>query len=142
MFFGQSFDTVPGMQYEIETTFACAHFYKLKEWSDEKNSAFFGKCFSAEEHGHGHDYRLQVQFQIGDLTLNESLRQSLQSSLQELRHELDHRHLNFDIPGLQDKVPTTENIAQYCFQQLQSKVKLPFQLKLFETPDLWVEIYE
>ena len=130
------------MLYEIETTFSCAHFYKLADWSDEQNRRHFGKCFSADERGHGHNYRLRVFIQLGSQALSDHLREKIKSALQILREELDHHHLNFDIPGLRGLVPTTENLARYCYQKLQHGLQLPFHVQLFETPELWVEIYE
>lgn len=130
------------MQYEIETMFACAHFYKLAAWTPEQNQIHFGKCYSEQERGHGHDYRLQVKLHLGEQTLTAELREAFKASLSGLREELDHKHLNFEVPGLAGKVPTTENLARHCFRQLQKTVSLPFEIRLFERPDIWVEIYE
>ncbi|MDX9731554.1 MAG: hypothetical protein RBT63_07270 [Bdellovibrionales bacterium] len=38
--------------------FSTAHLYHQPSWSEEKNRAEFGACFS--QYGHGHNYRLEV----------------------------------------------------------------------------------
>lgn len=112
----------------IVTQFSCAHFYFQPLWSPEKNRQIFGKCFS--EHGHGHDYKLEVSFSGSSSTFSKNI-----SDLTEL---LDHQHLNFKIPEFKNQVPTTENLALFCYKRLDSKSI--HRLRLYERPDLWVEI--
>jgi 6-pyruvoyltetrahydropterin/6-carboxytetrahydropterin synthase len=108
--------------------FSCAHFYHQPLWTEQKNKTVFGKCFS--KYGHGHDYKLEVYF------TGESA--PVKKSLQQLHDKLDHQHLNFMIPEFKTQVPTTENLAIYCLNQLHSSDIQ--DLRLYETPDLWVEL--
>jgi 6-pyruvoyltetrahydropterin/6-carboxytetrahydropterin synthase len=125
----------------LETNWSSAHFYKNSGWSDEKNKSVFGRCYT--EFGHGHDYRLEVSFVGQDIDSNV---ESLKHLLFELREQLDHQHLNFVIPEFKTKIPTTENLASFCRQNLISalsakKNQIQIQrLRLFERQDLWAEI--
>jgi 6-pyruvoyltetrahydropterin/6-carboxytetrahydropterin synthase len=120
------------MKTTLQTEFSCAHRYVKADWTKAKNQKTFGKCFY--EHGHGHDYRLEVTFQ--------GATGQMKKSLQALRRQLDHRHLNFDIKEFSRLVPTTENLGLFCLEFLQKKARGANidKVTLYEKSDLWVEI--
>lgn len=123
------------MSQALETTFSCAHFYNQPLWTPEKNKQVFGKCYS--QYGHGHDYRLQVYFENFEKNASE-----MKKILNLIQEELDHKHLNHEISHFQKTIPTTENITLYCrkrIQYLAPQIELKL-VRLFERPDLWVEI--
>lgn len=119
----------------VTENFSAAHLYHQKAWSEAENRACFGKCFT--EHGHGHNYRLEVGFNAPKAPFEE-----LKKAVQRVTDLLDHQHLNFDIPEFKDTIPTTENIALYLLKKLQegSPQGQISYIKLFEMTDLWVEI--
>jgi len=131
------------MILELSTAWSSAHLYSQPLWSHDQNQAVFGKCFS--DHGHGHDYRLEIGFEIekpSDIEIQEPL---LKAALQRLHEKLDHHHLNFTIAEFKTQVPTTENLAVYCWKEIQGlsrdlQLPHPKSLRLYEKPDLWVEI--
>lgn len=118
----------------VTADFSSAHFYAQPAWSEEKNRAEFGRCFT--RYGHGHNYRAQATF------LNSAAADAFAKSLGEVTRVLDHEHLNFVIPEFATLVPTTENIALWIWDRLKQGARGPSlrKLKLFETDDLWVEI--
>lgn len=63
--------------------------------------------------------------------------------LKEVTDPLDHRFLNYDVPYFQKVVPTTENLAAYCFQEIDQRLRdREFSLRrirLFEGADFWVD---
>lgn len=122
-------------EVEFSETFSSAHFYKNESWSDQKNRAEFGRCFT--EFGHGHNYRIQASF-LG--TENSVELEKFARALHEEVDHLDHQHLNFDVEEFKTKIPTSENIAAYLLARLQKR-QLPVKsLRLYETEDLWVEV--
>ena len=123
--------------------FSSGHRYFNKNWSEEKNKEVFGLCYS--EHGHGHNYILEVYI-TGPLNHETGMIMNLKEVdhiLQQVSSSLDHKHLNNDLEEFKDKVPTTENIARYCFEKISEKLgPPPLQLnkvRLFESEDLWVD---
>lgn len=128
------------MILKISTHWSSAHFYHQPSWPPEKNQNHFGKCFS--DYGHGHDYKLEAEFEI----YADKEHGILTKILSELHETLDHHHLNFIIPEFKTKIPTTENLTQFCSEFIQQKIqsqKLSAELvfvRLFERPDLWCEI--
>jgi 6-pyruvoyltetrahydropterin/6-carboxytetrahydropterin synthase len=123
----------------LTSSFSAAHLYHQKKWSEAENQAGFGKCFTA--HGHGHNYRLEVGFQVG-FQSTQAPRADLQKAVRAATDTLDHQHLNFVVPEFKDLVPTTENIAQYLLKKLHEGCpnEAISYIKLFEMNDLWVEI--
>lgn len=121
-------------QLSLKSSFSAAHFYNQSRWSAEKNREEFGKCYS--EYGHGHDYILEVSFQGEPADLFEKA-SAFQQKLDGLTQALEHQHLNFMIPEFRETIPTAENIALYFWNKLKSPEVQA--LKLYETPDLWVE---
>jgi len=120
-------------------SFAAAH----RLWSDAlsaaDNHALFGPC--AREHGHGHNYVLEVTLRGGI-----DPRTGIVVNITELRdaiHELiledvDHRHLNHDSKLLRGINPTVENIAVTFWNALQPRFgALLYEICLFETEKNW-----
>jgi 6-pyruvoyltetrahydropterin/6-carboxytetrahydropterin synthase len=145
----------------LRRSFSCAHFYHQPLWSEEKNRETFGKCFT--EYGHGHDYRLEVTFSTSHFHLDDSSIKSFEQVLTKILNpvieKLDHQHLNFVIPEFMtpkdsttaSQIPTTENLALYVRAQISEQLQIHtkntkgeitlLQLRLFERPDLWVELH-
>jgi 6-pyruvoyltetrahydropterin/6-carboxytetrahydropterin synthase len=126
-------------------SFSSAHLYHQSKWSEEKNRAIFGPCFS--QYGHGHNYTFEVFF-MGEVDSQTGLIANLsdvQKVLKEIVAPLDHQHLNFALPAFKNLVPTTENIASFLLEKAKEhfasfKMMEIYKIRLFETEDLWVEI--
>lgn len=123
----------------LQSGFSSAHLYHQPLWSSEENLKNFGRCFT--EHGHGHNYTLEVGFNIQPDQVKEKL-EEYKTLLKQLTSILDHEHLNFVIPEFQKTIPTTENIALYFLNKLKASLseKEIAHIKLYEMNDLWTEI--
>ena len=102
-------------------TFAAAHVLRRPDWDERHNQQVFGQCAG----DHGHNYALEVSV-IGEpdpatgmvvnlKDLDRAVRQAI------VRH-VDHRHLNRDVPFLQDVIPTAENLALAFWKQLDGQL--------------------
>ncbi|KHD88757.1 MAG: 6-pyruvoyl tetrahydropterin synthase [Bdellovibrio sp. ArHS] len=127
------------MMLVLKSPFSSAHLYQQPLWSPEENTKTFGRCYT--EHGHGHNYKLEVAFQIRDSEITEQ-KKELQKLLDSLTRALDHEHLNFVIPEFKTQIPTTENIALYFLNKLKERGrdKDVAYLRLYEMDNLWTEI--
>lgn len=123
----------------LKQNFSSAHLYHQPQWSDEENLKHFGRCFT--EHGHGHNYTLEVGFKVTESALK-AKHEAYKDLLKELCGKLDHEHLNFVIPEFKTLIPTTENIALYFLNKLKETVseKDLSHIRLYEMTDLWTEI--
>lgn len=128
--------------------FSCGHRYDNPKWDESKNKEVFGLCYS--KHGHGHNYILDAYFKgsINNQTGMIVNLKDVQNILEQVTQPLDHHFLNTDVEEFKVKVPTTENIALWCFDKINIRlqeqsldsVKLS-QVRLFEGDDLWVNVY-
>ena len=124
--------------------FSASHFYHNPDLSEEENRRIFGKC--ANPHGHGHNYTLEVTV-AGDINPTtgmvmdlKDLKKLLEAEVLEL---MDHKFLNKEVPVFTTKLPTTENIAVEIWKLIQPKLRVGqlHRIKLYETPDLYVEYF-
>jgi 6-pyruvoyltetrahydropterin/6-carboxytetrahydropterin synthase len=121
-------------------SFCASHRLFNPSWSDEKNKLVYGKC--SHVHGHGHNYELEVGItapldpDTGMLFNIQDLKDIISS---EILVDVDHKHLNYDVPWLEGKVPTTEVLVETIWQRLEAKFSslhqnvLLYSVTVFET---------
>ena len=54
---------------------------------------------------------------------------------------LDHRNLNLDVPWFAERLPSAENIARFCWEQLAPRIPQGrlTRIRLWETPRNYVD---
>ena len=126
-----------------KVTFSCGHRYYRPELTDEQNREIYGSNYS--EHGHGHNYVLKAYLEgpIDPETGMVLNLKDLDAILMQVTRPLDHHFLNYDVPHFADIVPTTENIAAFCYEEIASRLAWDHislkRVRLLEGPDLWVD---
>jgi len=124
--------------------FSASHYYHNPALSPEENRRLFGKCNNP--HGHGHNYVLEVTV-AGEPDPATGMVIDLKELKQILEREVlavfDHKFINHEVPQLNGRIPTTENIALTLWQLLDGKIPGArlHHLRLYETPDLFVDYY-
>lgn len=122
--------------------FSSAHRLHNEELSDEENFEIFGKCNSAN--GHGHNYILEVVVagnidpKTGYVIDLKRLKNIIKDNIIK---KVDHKNLNYDVDFLEGINPTTENVIVAFWEELENKIpngKL-YSLKLYETENNYVE---
>lgn len=128
--------------------FSCGHRYYQPKWSDEENRKVYGSLYSPN--GFGHNFCLEAFFEgpVDPVTGMVVNLRDVDEWLKAVTQPLDHHFLNDDVPFFKHLVPTVENIARFCFEELQLKVsqhqpqlKL-FKVRLYESDDLWIDYAE
>ena len=125
--------------------FNAAHKLWRAEWSDEKNSEVFGKCANPNWHGHNYNMFVTVKGEpnadtgfVVDLKL-------LSTIIKEtIIDKLDHKNINMDVPFMNNKMCSTENLAIAVWNELAPNLPKTVELhciKLYETPRIYVEYY-
>ncbi|GJM30736.1 MAG: 6-carboxy-5,6,7,8-tetrahydropterin synthase [Cyclobacteriaceae bacterium] len=128
--------------------FNAAHKLYNPGWSKEKNSAVFGPC--ANENWHGHNFNLIVTV-CGDPDPETGFVVDLKKLSSLIRDKVidavDHKNLNVDVPFMQGKMASTENLAIEIWKILEPLIpeitsfgKL-HSIKLYETPRNYVEYF-
>lgn len=124
--------------------FSASHFYHNPEFSAEENRRIFGKCNNP--HGHGHNYILEVTVK-GEVDQRSGfvvdLKDLKEIMSREVIEAVDHRFLNKEVAEFRSVIPTTENLAIAIWSWLQPKLKVAelHRVRLYETPDLFVDFY-
>jgi 6-pyruvoyltetrahydropterin/6-carboxytetrahydropterin synthase len=133
---------MPKMYVTRREVFSASHQLWNSELSEEQNIELFDKC--ANPNGHGHNFILEVTV-VGDIK-NESgyvvdLKKLKKIIREEIISKVDHKHLNYDVDFLKDKIPTAENIVRAFWRVLETKIseaKLS-AIRLHETENNAVE---
>lgn len=116
--------------------FNAAHRLFNPAWSDEKNTAVFGKCANPNYHGHNYDLEVSITGEPNPETGYVYDLKELSDLIQErvIRH-FDHKNLNLDTPHFKSLNPTAENIAVVIWELLRPAIDERFNLnvKLYET---------
>lgn len=125
--------------------FNAAHKLWVKDWSEEKNEQFFGKC--ANKNWHGHNYQLWVTvkgkpdpvtgFVMDAKKLGKLIRENIIK-------KVDHSNLNLDVDFVPENMqPTTENMAILFWQQLAPHMEgcQLHCIKLEETENIYAEYF-
>lgn len=127
-------------------SFSCGHRYFNPELSEAENRRIYGSQFS--EHGHGHNFVLEAYFDgpVNAVTGMVVNLKDIDLLLRRVTDPLDHHFLNTDVPHFRTVVPTTEQIATYCFDRIRAEigegeVRLR-RVRLLEGTDLWVDCEE
>lgn len=125
--------------------FNAAHKLYNPQWTAAQNDAVFGKC--ANENWHGHNFELFVTVKgapdpdTGFIVDAKLLSKIIKEFVVDV---LDHRNLNLDIPFMQGKICSIENLVFEIWGQLAPHMPLGVQLhciKLVETPRIYVEYF-
>ena len=125
--------------------FNAAHKLYNPQWTAEQNDEVFGKC--ANENWHGHNFELFVTVKgapdpdTGFIVDAKLLSKIIKEYVVDV---LDHRNLNLDIPFMEGKICSIENLVFEIWGQLAPHMPqgvLLHCIKLVETPRIYVEYF-
>jgi len=123
--------------------FSAAHRLHNPKFSDEENKRLYGVCNNL--HGHGHNYVLDVTLR-GEADVETGMVMDL-NRLAVLLDEVifaavDHRHLDHDVPWMDGRVSTAENVVSAMWEQLAEHLSpLLYRMRLYESAANYVDYY-
>jgi 6-pyruvoyltetrahydropterin/6-carboxytetrahydropterin synthase len=122
-------------------SFNAAHQLRDPNLSDEKNQLLFGKCSNL----HGHNYVLEVVVtgEIDPATgYVVDLKQLSEVVCRRIIGDVDHRNLNTDVPWLQGRIPTAENLAVAFWERVSPEFPEGSlqSVRLWETDKNWAQV--
>jgi 6-pyruvoyltetrahydropterin/6-carboxytetrahydropterin synthase len=122
-------------------TFNAAHRLADPRLSDEENRRLFGKC--ANLHGHNYVLEVVVAGEVDAATGYVLDLKALSDVVDRLIiRDVDHRNLNTDVPWLDGRIPTAENLALAFWERLRPALPagaLRF-VRLWETDKNWAQV--
>lgn len=123
--------------------FRATHRLARPDWSEARNREAFGTL--SEPPGHAHDYRCAVTV-AGPLDPRMAMVLDLAELDRILQEEvvarLDGKHLNRDVPGLTEAVPTCEAVAVDVFRRLLPRLPrgvILERVRIMEDPTLYAD---
>ena len=125
--------------------FNAAHRLFNPNWTREENEAVYGKC--ANENWHGHNFELYVTLkgepdpETGFVYDVKRLSIVVKNAVID---KLDHKNLNLDVPFMEGKICSIENLVIGIWNELNPALPSGVQLhslKLYETPRIFVEYF-
>src|SRR5947209_3867203 len=107
--------------------------------SADENARLFGQATST----HGHNYRARLTFRSERFDGKDPLVRydAIDACLRALRSELDHRYLNEEVVGLKGRPITTESLAGYIYERVNTMLPL-HRVRLHERHDFFAEAWE
>lgn len=127
--------------------FNAAHKLHNPQWSMAKNIEVFGPCANVNWHGHNYELIVTVKGKPDpDTGFVIDLKQLSTLIRENIIKKVDHKNLNVDVPFMEGKLASTENLVIEFWQILNplitriSQAKL-HSLKLYETPRNFVEYF-
>ena len=127
-------------------TFNAAHRLRREDWSVTKNEEVFGKCSNKNWHGHNFDLFVTVKGvpseETGFVMNLKDLGEIIKENVIE---KIDHKNINLDVPFMQGKMSSTENLAIGIWDQMENLIKVKggelVQIRLIETENNFVEYF-
>ena len=122
-------------------SFNAAHQLRDPRLSDEENERLFGKC--ANLHGHNYVLEVVVAGEVEPVTgYVLDLKQLSDVIHRRVIQDVDHRNLNTDVPWLQGRIPTAENLAVAFWERIRPELPdgLLRTVRLWETDKNWAEV--
>lgn len=127
-------------------SFNAAHKLARPDWTEDENTAVFGKC--ANPNWHGHNYQLyvtvkgEVNPETGFLVDLKWLKQVINTHVID---KVDHRNLNLDVDFMKGKLASTENLAIAVWDILKPQINESGAelhcIKIYETDNNYVEYF-
>jgi 6-pyruvoyltetrahydropterin/6-carboxytetrahydropterin synthase len=122
-------------------SFNAAHQLRDPGLSDDENRRLFGKCVNL----HGHNYVLDV---VVAGKIDEAsgyvwdLKDLSDVICRRIIDDVDHCNLNTDVPWLDGRIPTAENLAVAFWERLQQELPggLLRSVRVAESDKNWAEV--
>lgn len=122
--------------------FNAAHRLFRQDWTEEQNTATFGKCSLPNFHGHNYELEVKVVGEVDEATgYVMDIKKLSDLVTEKVLDKFDHKNLNVDVEEFHTLNPTAENIAIVTYNLLRPHIKQQHDLfiRLFETPRNYVE---
>jgi len=100
--------------------FSASHRLHTAHLSEEENYRVFGKCNNPFGHGHNYVLEVSVSGRVDPATGMIANLANLDGFVEKaVLQVFDHKSLNEDVTGFQEKVPTTENLCIDIYERLK-----------------------
>ena len=136
----------PELELTQRQEFSAAHRLHDPSLTDEENARLYGPCNNPNGHGHTYVYEVTVKGTVPPSGMIIDLNILRGIMKEEIFDQVDHKHLDLDVPFLQGKISTAENLALAFWQRLAPRIDdhpncRLYRLRVFEGPDSFVDYF-
>ena len=104
--------------------FNAAHRLFREDFTDEQNLEVFGKCSNPNWHGHNYELFVTVKGDVNDQTgFLVNLKKLSLLIKEHVIAKLDHKNINLEVPFMEGKLASTENLAVGIWNELDPHIK-------------------
>lgn len=129
-----------------KASFNAAHKLSRPDWTEEENTAVYGKCANPNWHGHNYQLYVTVKGEInpetGFLVDLKWLKDITNTAVVD---KIDHMNLNLDVDFMKGKLASTENLAIAIWDELKPLIEASDAqlhcIKIYETENNFVEYF-
>ncbi len=133
---------MPSVTVTRRLRFNAAHRVYNPSFTDAENESTFGKCNNPNWHGHNYILDVSVEGSIDEKTgYVIDLSKVKEVVTRVLLSKVDHKNMNLDVPFMEGRIPTSENIIVQFWKILEPALKPAklVRLVLWETENNYVE---
>lgn len=103
--------------------FNAAHRLFKPEWTNEQNYEVFGKCSNPNWHGHNYELFVTIKGEPNPETgFVINLKQLSKIVRTKITEQADHKNLNLEVPFMNGRIPTSENIAIAVWEEIEEDI--------------------
>ena len=113
----------PELELTHRQEFAAAHRLHDPTLSDEENRRLYGPCNNPRGHGHNYELEVCVRGVVPRSGMIVNLTTLARLMREEIIDQVDHRHLDHDVPFLEGRITTAENLAIAFWDRLQPRLE-------------------
>ncbi len=126
--------------------FSAAHKLWRHDWSEDQNFDTFGKCANPNWHGHNYELFVTVKGTVSQETgFVADLKEIGDLLKTKVIDKLDHKNVNLDVPFMEGKLTSTENIALAIWDEIHADIEnlgcTLHCIKIVETENNYIEYY-
>lgn len=95
-----------------------------EEWDEQHNERIFGKCSNPNWHGHNYELFVTIKGEPDPETgMLINLKEVSRVIRTEVIEALDHKNINLEVPFMQNRIASTENLAIAIWEVLEASFK-------------------
>jgi len=115
--------TDPELELTHRQEFAASHRLHDPALGDEENRRLYGPCNNPWGHGHNYEVEVCVRGVVPASGMILNLNDLARIMREEIIDRVDHKHLDHDVPFLEGRITTAENLAIAFWDRLQPRLE-------------------
>ncbi|MFT7484877.1 MAG: 6-pyruvoyltetrahydropterin/6-carboxytetrahydropterin synthase [Candidatus Paceibacteria bacterium] len=136
----------PELELTHRQEFSAAHRLHDPALTAAENSSLYGPCNNPNGHGHTYTYEVTVKGPVPRSGMIIDLNVLRVMMREEIFDHVDHKHLDLDVPFMNGRISTAENLALAFWERLAPRLNVHqgcrlHRIRVFEGSDSFVDYF-